>query len=128
MEMVPLVGSVTTGFGVNAPQAPVYAENEKGLKEASTDFISILFSYMFQNMRGNPDDNEEGSFFGGEHVDMFLSYLDQEVGKKFAEQGGADLVNALYHQLKGDTVIGNENPSSLKNIDTTAIKFNEKNE
>lgn len=117
MEAVPLIGSISTGFGVSVPEPPSYSESDQGLKDASKDFISILFSYMFQTMRGNPEDSEEGGFFSGEHVDMFLSYLDQEVGKKFAEQGGADLVNALFHQLKGDKVIGKNDSNSAKVAD-----------
>jgi Rod binding domain-containing protein len=113
MEITPLIGSVATGYGSQAPQAPefTYGENEQGLKDASRDFVAILFSNMFTAMRGNPEDedkDEEGnsnSLFGGENVSMFMGFLDQEIGKKFTEQGGQDLVNALYSQLKGDNVL-----------------------
>ncbi len=123
MDMrTPLIGSVASGFG-SAPPELSYKESDKDLKEASKDFTSILFSYMFSSMRGNPDDRETdedgggGSLFGGENVDMFMGFLDQEIGKKFADQGGQDMVNALYHQLKGDKVYADE-----KIIDKTDSK------
>lgn len=102
----PLVGSVATGFGQNIEAIPHY-NDDKQLKEACKDFVSVLFSQMFSAMRGNPDDeNQEdgvsGSLFGGENMYMFMGFLDQEMGKKFTEQGGNDLVNTMYHQLKGD--------------------------
>lgn len=109
----PLIGSVATGYG-SAPPAPelAYTESSQGLKDAARDFTSILFSYMFSSMRGNPDDRQDeeggGSLFGGENVDMFMGFLDQEIGKKFSEQGGKDMVDALYHQLKGDNVYADE--------------------
>lgn len=108
----PLVGSVATGFGQSVEGIGHY-KDDKELKEACKDFASILFSQMFTAMRGNPDEetDEEGksnSLFGGENMYMFLGFLDQEMGKKFSEQDGTDLINNLYHQLKGD------NASSIK--------------
>lgn len=124
----PLIGSVASGFGAAPPSPPElsYKESDKGLKDASRDFTSILFSYMFSSMRGNPDDRDEesGSLFGGENVDMFMGFLDQEIGKKFAEQGGQDMVNALYHQLKGDKVYEdekNQNSDTKKSASNTNI-------
>ncbi|MFN8575952.1 MAG: rod-binding protein [Candidatus Sericytochromatia bacterium] len=116
----PLIGSVATGFGATAPAPELgYKESDEGLKAASRDFTSILFSYMFSSMRGNPDDRPDeesgGSLFGGENVDMFMGFLDQEIGKKFAEQGGKDMVDALYHQLKGDKVYADEKDKPEKN-------------
>lgn len=123
----PLIGSVASGYGAE-PIAPElnYKESEAGLKDASKDFTSILFSYMFSSMRGNPDDKADeesgGSLFGGENVDMFMGFLDQEIGKKFAEQGGKDMVDALYHQLKGDKVYADEKNS--KQADNNPINKN----
>jgi Rod binding domain-containing protein len=114
----PLIGSIASGYGAEAPAPELsYKESDQGLKDASRDFTSILFSYMFSSMRGNPDDRPDdesgGSLFGGENVDMFMGFLDQEIGKKFAEQGGKDMVNALYHQLKGDNVYADEKNTPL---------------
>lgn len=108
----PLVGSVATGFGQKIEGIGHYSD-DKQLKEACKDFTSILFSQMFAAMRGNPDDQKDedgisGSLFGGENMYMFLGFLDQEIGKKFSEQGGSDLVNTLYHQLKGNSVFNNK--------------------
>jgi Rod binding domain-containing protein len=113
MEINPLVGSIATGYGADSPKAPEssYGENEKDLKEVSKDFVSILFSQMFTVMRGNPEDedtDEEGnsnSLFGGANTSMFMGFLDQEIGKKFTEQGGTTLVDNLYDQLKGNNVL-----------------------
>ena len=115
----PLIGSVSSGYGATpTPPEFAYKESNKGLKDASRDFTSILFSYMFSSMRGNPDDREKdedgggGGLFGGDNVDMFMGFLDQEIGKKFAEQGGKDMVDALFHQLKGDNVYNDETKKS----------------
>ncbi|RYX99987.1 hypothetical protein EON78_02165 [bacterium] len=129
MEMsTPLIGSVATGYGAATPPEIGHIESDKGLKDASRDFTSILFSYMFSSMRGNPDDrdNEEGggSLFGGENVDMFMGFLDQEIGKKFAEQGGKDMVDALYHQLKGDKVYADEKNKKASNASIEPINKN----
>ncbi len=110
IDQVALIGSVSQGYGAKEPELK-HSETDKDLKAAAKDFTSILFSYMFSTMRGNPDEKKEdeehgigGGMFSGESVDMFVGFLDQEMGKKFSEQGGNDLVNALYTQLKGDKV------------------------
>jgi Rod binding domain-containing protein len=105
MEMTPLVGNVAVGFNSGTPAIPS-AETPEALKDATKDFASILFSMMVTAMRGQPDESNEedggpGGLFSGENMDMFISFLDQEVGKKFADQGGKDLVDALYTQMKG---------------------------
>lgn len=125
MDMIPLVGSVATGYGDSIPEPVKYTDNDQGLKDASRDFIGVLFSYMFQTMRGSPDMQEEGSLFKGENLDMFMSYLDQEVAQKFADQGGADLVNTLYHQLKGDSLIIDKSSTvpTLENVPAEAFKI-----
>ncbi|GIW23277.1 MAG: hypothetical protein KatS3mg068_2284 [Candidatus Sericytochromatia bacterium] len=108
----PLIGSVATGFGQSINNEIGYYEDEKQLKEACRDFVAILYAQMFEVMRGDPDEQKDedgisGSLFGGENMYMFLGFLDQEIGKKFAEQGGTELVNTLYNQLKGDRIISN---------------------
>lgn len=105
MEMTPLVGNIAVGFNSGVPAIPS-AETPEALKDATKDFASILFSMMVTAMRGQPDESNEeeggtGGLFSGENMDMFISFLDQEVGKKFADQGGKDLVDALYNQMKG---------------------------
>ena len=130
MEMsTPLIGSVATGYGSVTPPEMSHIESDKGLKDASRDFTSILFSDMFRSMRGNPDDRDSeedggGGFFGGENVDMFMGFLDQEIGKKFAEQGGKDMVDALYHQLKGDKVYADEKNKKASNASVEPINKN----
>ncbi|MBC7472934.1 MAG: hypothetical protein H7263_01490 [Candidatus Sericytochromatia bacterium] len=123
MEISPLVGSVSTGYGAKEPEMS-YAETTQGLKAASKDFTAVLFSYMFSTMRGNPDEsggNEEdgggGSLFSGENVNMFMGFLDQEVGKKFADQGGKDMVDALYRQLKGNNIFKDEIEAKKKSLE-----------
>lgn len=116
----PLVGSIASGFGSNTPEIS-YAETDEGLKEAARDFTSIMYTFMFQAMRGNPDEQEEdgagGNLFGGENVNMFIGFLDQEVAKKFAEQDGKDTVDALFHQLKGNNTFKDDNKTQ-KNAET----------
>lgn len=113
-SQVPLIGSIASGFGDSNPEIK-YSETASGLKSAAKDFTSILFSQMFSAMRGNPDDQDQdeehgmgGGLFSGDNLQMFIGFLDQEVGKKFADQGAKDMVDSLYAQLKGHNVFKDE--------------------
>lgn len=99
IEQVPLVGSLTTGFGSGPVSAPT--ARTPNLEEASQDFVSMLYSYMFQQMRESGSDEEDG-LFSGPHVNMLMGFLDQEVGKKLAQGAGAGLAATLRQQLGGD--------------------------
>lgn len=99
MNNVPLVGSLSSGFGATGPSAP----NEKtpNIEEASKDFVAMLYSYMFQQMRESASDEEDG-LFSGPHVNMLMGFMDQEIGKKLAHSEGKGLADSLMFQLKGD--------------------------
>jgi len=120
--MIPLVGSITSGFGADVPIPPElsYKNDEEGLKNASKDFVSVMFSYMFQQMRGSEENDDEdsvgGKLFGGDNFSMFANYLDQEVGKKFTEQGGIELVNSLFNQLKEAGNLDKTDKNKEKNL------------
>lgn len=124
--MVPLIGSAASGFGSDVPIPPElkYKNDDDGLKKASKDFVSVMFSYMFGKMRGSDSDDEaedednvvSGKLFGGDNFSMFASYLDQEVGKKFTEQGGGELVNSLFNQLKASGNLDDSTKDKDKNI------------
>ena len=129
----PLIGNVAIGFNTTPPEL-AYSETSKGLKDAAQDFTSVLYSMMFTVMRGNPEDNpkeegESGGLFSGENFEMFSGFLDQEIGKKFASQGGQDMVNALYDQLKGrltkpsTETLQNNNQETLKNTINNGLGF-----
>lgn len=96
---VPLVGSLTTGFGDASVMAPTV--KTPNLQEASQDFVSMLYSYMFQQMRESGSDEENG-LFSGPHVNMLMGFMDQEVGKKLAAAEGVGLADSLFEQLGGD--------------------------
>jgi len=107
MNNVPLVGSLTAGFGDAGPMAPT--AKTPNLKEASKDFVAMLYSYMFQQMRESGSDEENG-LFSGEHANMLMGFLDQEVGKKMAHsESGGGLSTALLNQLKQ---AGGEDPDA----------------
>lgn len=133
MSQIPLIGSIASGYGDSNPEIK-YAETASGLKTAAKDFTSILFSQMFSAMRGNPDDQEDdqehgvgGGLFSGDNLQMFIGFLDQEVGKKFSEQGAKDMVDALYAQLKGNNVFKDEKlmeqNKKASDLDTTKVNL-----
>lgn len=97
---VPLVGSVTTGFGDATVSAPT--SRTPNIEEASKDFVSMLYAYMFQQMRESATDEEEG-LFSGPHLNMLMGFMDQEIGKKLAYGEGKGLADTLLRQLQGET-------------------------
>jgi len=100
MNGVPLVGSMTTGFGENMmPTVP--SAKSPNMEEASQQFVSMLYSYMFQQMRESGSDEEEG-LFSGPHVNMLMGFMDQEIGMKLAKTEGEGLSKSLLRQLQGD--------------------------
>jgi len=101
IDNIPLVGSLHTGFG----GAEVSAPNAKtpNVEEASKDFVAMLYSYMFQQMRESGSDEEEG-LFSGPHLNMLMGFMDQEIGKKLAHSEGKGLADALLLQLQGNLV------------------------
>lgn len=97
MNDVPLVGSLATGYGDGTIATP--SVKTPNLKEASQQFVSMLYAYMFTQMRENGSDEEDG-LFSGDHANMMMGFLDQEIGKKMAGSEGAGLASALERQLQ----------------------------
>jgi Rod binding domain-containing protein len=94
----PFTSSVPGLMGAGGPTLP--AGEGKALEEACSDFIGLLYSYMFGQMRSSSgEEAEEGSLFGGEHAQMLLGFLDQEVGKKMAAAEGGSLSKQLFWQM-----------------------------
>jgi Rod binding domain-containing protein len=96
----PITTSVPGLMGAGAPATP-HGEG-KQLEEACSDFIGLLYSYMFGQMRASSNTGEEadeGSLFGGEHAQMLLGFLDQEMGKKMAKAEGTSLAKQLFWQM-----------------------------
>ena len=78
------------------------ANNEdKALKAAINDFMSIFMQQMFQSMRNTvPDD---GIMSGGYAEDVFTEMLDEEISKVGSEQGlFKDINRQIYQQLSGE--------------------------
>jgi Rod binding domain-containing protein len=88
---------MATGFGGGEMQAP--RANQPNIEEASKQFVSMLYSYMFQQMRESGADEEEG-LFSGPHANMLMGFLDQEIGQKLAHSEGSGLADTLMQQLK----------------------------
>ncbi|MEB3298628.1 MAG: hypothetical protein VKO21_03995 [Candidatus Sericytochromatia bacterium] len=76
---VPDISSGTT----LEPQSP---------EEAAKAFASILFGYMFAEMRSK----EEDSLLGGGDTEMFMDFFDQAIARSFVDQG-----NPLVDELMG---------------------------
>ncbi len=98
IDNVPLVGSLTTGFGDGAINVPT--ARTPNLAEASKDFVGMLYSYMFSQMRENSS-NEEDGLFSGPHVEMMMGFLDQEIGKELASSQGGSLAKEMMTQMTG---------------------------
>lgn len=118
MNEIPLVGSMSAGFGAGGPIAPTV--KTPNIEEASKDFVSMLYSYMFQQMRESGSDEEEG-LFSGPHVNMLMGFLDQEVGKKLAYSEGKGLADSLLTQLNGNKAEQSEaeQVAALANVGNT---------
>lgn len=102
---IPLVGNMNTGFGQNSIIAPT--AKTPNLEEASEQFVSMLYSYMFQQMRESGADEENG-LFSGPHANMLMGFLDQEIGKKLASSEGKGLADALMRQMNANS--GGDDP------------------
>ncbi|MBU6427829.1 MAG: hypothetical protein KGR26_02345 [Cyanobacteria bacterium REEB65] len=68
--------------------------------DASKDFAAILFGYMFSQMRSQ---DGEDALLGGGDAEMFMSYLDDALGKDLAQGSGNQLVAALENELGATT-------------------------
>ncbi len=82
-------------------QTPTTAETKVKLEGQVEEFATLLYAQMFTEMReaGKNEDDESESVFGGGDTDMFMSFVDQQVGKNFSHQGGSGLKDALLRQL-----------------------------
>jgi len=98
MEPIGQITSSVPGLmGANGPATP--HGQGKALEDACNDFIGVLYSMVFSSMRGSGDDADEGAFFSGEHSQMLMGFLDQEVGRKMATSEGNSLAKQLFWQL-----------------------------
>ena len=95
---VPLVGNMSVGFGANTPDVPT--ADMKDPKEATKEFVAMLYSYMFKTMRESASDEENG-LFSGAHANMMMGFLDQEIGKQMAYKEGSSLADEVYEQMTG---------------------------
>lgn len=91
-------GGVNIAIDTPVPTLPT-SGTDKELYDASRDFVALLYTHMFQTMReaGQSDDGE--GMFNSFETSMFMGFFDQEVGKKFADEGGNHLVDSLYRQI-----------------------------
>lgn len=87
---------------------PTVAEDRTRLEKQVEEFASVLYAQMFGEMRrtaaAGKDEDEEGAMgggFGGGDSEYFMHLFDEQVGKKFAAQGGDALVQALKRQMLG---------------------------
>lgn len=124
MDNVPLVGSVTSGFGDNSIEALAPSARTPNLVEATEDFVGMLYAYMFSQMRESSS-NEEDGLFSGPHVNMLMGFLDQEIGKQLASSQGKDLAKELLNQISGGQPVAQTVPpnatSVLGKLDTRSI-------
>lgn len=123
LENVPLVGSVTTGFGDKSIEALAPSARTPNLVEASQDFVGMLYGYVFSQMRESASNEEEG-LFSGPHVNMLMGFLDQEIGKQLAATQGQSLAQELLNQLTGGKPVeqvAQNTATVLGKLDTRSI-------
>lgn len=111
LDKVALIGNVSAGFGDEMPMAPT--AKTPNIEEATQDFVSLLYSYVFQEMRNSGTD-EENSLFGGENAGMFMSFLDQAMGQELARTDGASLAKDMLKQLQGNKEAANDPVAQAK--------------
>jgi Rod binding domain-containing protein len=130
IDNVPLVGSMSTGFGSGSIENMAPTARSSNIVEASHDFVGMLYAYMFSQMRENSS-NEEDGLFSGPHVNMLMGFLDQEIGKQLASTQGDGLAKQMMTQLTGrqnnDVTLENTLPedaaSTLGKLDTRTEGF-----
>jgi Rod binding domain-containing protein len=115
IENVPLVGSLSTGFGETSAAAFAPTARTPNLVEASQDFVGMLYSYMFSQMRESSSHEEDG-LFSGPHVDMLMGFLDQEIGKQLAGTQGEGLAKEMLSQLSGGQPIEQAVPQNAASV------------
>lgn len=100
MDNIPMIGSPSMGFGDGYPTIP--NGSMQNVEEATQQFVAILYSYMFKTMRESSTDEENG-LFSGDHSNMMMGFLDQELGQQMATQnsGPGSLVDQVHQQLTG---------------------------
>ena len=84
--------------GVALPSATPEVQQARQAREVAESFASYLYAQVFSQMRPE-DSSEEGGLFSGEQAGMFLDFLDQALGQRFASTGGNRLVEQLTEQL-----------------------------
>ncbi|MDB5096725.1 MAG: hypothetical protein JWM80_1146 [Cyanobacteria bacterium RYN_339] len=84
-------------------QQPTVETQKVQLKGKVEEFATVLYAQMFAEMResGKSEEDEENSVFGGGDTNMFMHFMDEEVGRTFVKQGGNALTDALFKQLAG---------------------------
>ena len=113
MESPPIntVSSLPQFAGTGTPTLP--SGKGKELEESCSDFISVLYTYVFGQMRNN-EDAEEGSLFGGDHAQMMMGFMDQEMGKKLAKGEGNGLAKQLFWQLNKQNQAATQTPPPVQ--------------
>ena len=84
--------------GAELPSPSREVQQTRQAREVAESFASYLYAQVFSQMRPE-DSSEEGGLFSGEQAGMFLDFLDQALGQRFATTGGNRLVQQLTEQL-----------------------------
>ncbi|MEB3187218.1 MAG: rod-binding protein [bacterium] len=85
-------------MGSPLPSSAHEVQQPSQAREVAESFASYLYAQVFSQMRPE-DSGEEGGLFSGEQAGMFLDFLDQALGQRFASTGGNRLVEQLTEQL-----------------------------
>ncbi len=87
-----------------APQAPAPRRQGKGdpaaLRHACQEFEALFINALLKGMRAGVP--EGGLLEPGPGEEIYRDFLDVEVAKSAARQGGVGIAEVLYRQLGGD--------------------------
>src|SRR5438128_7491561 len=95
---LPSSAGVPVNIDTGTPTMPTNG-TDKELHDAARDFVGILYSNMFREMREAGQDEDGEGMFNSFETQMFMGFFDEEVGNKFADQGGHSMADALYNQI-----------------------------
>ena len=93
--------TITSSNAGHSVQEEVF---EKRLKEACSEFQSILFTYMVKSMRESIDTSD--LFSGGKAETMYRSLLDEQYASMLSKNTETTLAKALYNQLNPKHIEG----------------------
>lgn len=97
--------------------------DDSRLREACTDFESVLLNYMFQAMKKTV--GESGLFEDSFQKDMYESLFFENISRKIARERGMGIGESLYRQLSRTSQDIEKGEPKAGPAGTKTVEYNE---